>query len=109
MTTLNTFVNFIQEGHDAAKKDRLFFKSNPHRRFLARTPYDDEFGIILFASDESGVEGEINIVIAKQVVGGRLKQPFFCSTPSKLQSDADIASFLRSRGIDPATMRRVKK
>ena len=92
--------------------DKLFFLKNPHRHFLAR-PYAEGDGpfppsIALFADDGTGSPGVINLVIVKRFDGGRARLLFDVSRWPSLKSDYDIVVLLRSRGIDPVTLKRLR-
>lgn len=87
--------------HPAIVDDRIFFATNPHRRYRARGFLPNEIGlpvnIILFASDERGEIAEINLVILKRIQGGRIRYHFATCADAPLNTDKNIKAFLRSR------------
>lgn len=91
--------------HPAIADDRTFFAANPHRRYRARGFLPDEIGlpvnVVVFASDERGETGEINLVILKRIKGGRIRYHFAAFADAPLNTDPQIKAFLRSRGIAP--------
>jgi hypothetical protein len=97
----------------AAANDKRFFLLNPSRIYRARNYVPSEFGfdvaIALFANDETGRLGEVTIVIVKQYQGYRKRRPFSVGQPIRLDDDLKIASFLRSRGVNPDTMTSMAK
>lgn len=91
--------------------DKLFFIRNPHRHFLARR-YAEGDGplppsIALFADDGAGTPSMVNLVIVKRFNGGRVRLLFAVSRWRSLKSDYEIMALLRSRGIDPITLKRL--
>jgi hypothetical protein len=96
--------------HPVIDSDRLFFWLNPDRHYRARPWADGEFwshGFCFFTTDETGQGRDTNVVIVKRIAGGRKRMPFAVSAPVPLHNDDRIIDFLRSRGIDPSTMRPV--
>ena len=83
--------------------DRAFFAANPHRRYRARGFLPGEIGlpvnVVVFASDERGETGELNLVILKRITGGRIRYHFAAFADAPLNTDRHIKAFLRSRGI----------
>ena len=57
--------------------------------------------------DEYGDLGEVNQVIVRRFIGYRKRLPFSMAAPILLDDGRRIARFLRSRGIDPKTMKAV--
>jgi hypothetical protein len=90
--------------------DKAFFAANPFRRFRARcyTTGDGPFPswAIPFADDGTGVLGEVNLVVVKRMVGMRIRALFTAPNCPTLKTDRSIVEFLRSRGIDPTTLKR---
>lgn len=97
--------------HPAIMDDRAFFVANPHRRYRARGFLPDEIGlpvnVMVFASDERGKTGEINLVILKRIKGGRIRYNFSAYADAPLNTDKKIKAFLRSRGV-PSSRRNRK-
>lgn len=94
-----------------ADRDKVFFATHPLRSFRARRFVDGEGPlpprVPLFADDGTGALGEVNLVIVKRIDGGRLRSLFAVSRWPSLKSDRAIIKFLRSRNIDPATLKRI--
>ncbi len=89
--------------------DQMFFQDNPHRNYRARSYVPGEFGfdtaISLFAVNEFGRLQEIDTIIVKRYSGYRKQCLFSTSKRSYLINDRQIIRFLRSRQINPETMR----
>ena len=97
----------VSNFYPAIGDDRKWFRLNPSRIYRARSYIAGEFGgdsrLIFFASDGRGSLCELNGVIVKRLVGYRIRLPMFMSF--HLVDDRSIVDFLRSRGVDPDTMR----
>ena len=91
--------------HPVIMIDRAFFASNPHRRYRARGFLPDEIGlplnVVVFAIDERGENGELNLVILTRIKGVRIRYHFAAFADSPLNTDRHIKAFLRSRGVQP--------
>jgi hypothetical protein len=93
--------------HPAIDSDRHFFRLNPNRLYRARPFIAGEFGggprLIFFAPDGRGRLREVTTVIVRRFAGFRMRLPIITSL--HLDDDGSIVTLLRSRGIDPDTMR----
>ena len=93
--------------------DRAFFAANPHRLYRARAFLPEEIGlpvnVVVFACDERGETGELNLVILKRIKGGRIRYHFATSDDAPLNRDKNIMAFLRSRGVAPFRHNRKEK
>ncbi len=89
--------------HPVIIGDRAFFAANPHRRYRVRGFLPGEIGlpfnVVVFASDERGQTGELNLVILKRIKGGRIRYHFAAFADAPLDTDRHIKAFLRSRGV----------
>ena len=102
----------VASPHPMHITDKAFFSAHPKRRFLARSYVAGDAPIlppiVLFAEDGTGKWGEINLVIVKRIVGGRIRTLFAVPSWPLLQSDRAIREFLWSRNIDPATLKQTQ-
>ena len=89
--------------------DKAFFERHPLRNFFARryAEGDSKFPpwVTLFSEDCNGASSEINLTIVKRITHGRARLLFAVSKWPSLRSDVEIGNFLRSRDINPATLK----
>jgi hypothetical protein len=62
-------------------------------------------GVILFADNGAGVISEINLMIVKRTRGGRHRLFLAATGQPSLNTDLEIVTFLRARGINPRTLK----
>lgn len=89
--------------------DKAFFERHPTRNYFARryVKGDDRFplSVTLYSEASPGTLSEINLTVVKRTNVGRVRMIFAVSHWPSLRSDAEIGEFLRSRNINPVTLK----
>jgi len=92
--------------HPIIDDDRVFFMLNPKRKLRLRPYVKGEFGldnnIALYAADDEGYSGEVNITVVRQIYPGcRIRVQLYSEYIIIDDTNAAITAFITSRGYKP--------